>query len=427
MHPLERSDDSSDIQMHLWRMLNDFTKENRVVAADIYCCIERERAFLRFIELPLAVKENLQDTIRFELDKYIPFASDDVYFDFQIVEEDKENGQMKILLAVMKKDVIEPLFKHADSGFGMFSGIELSSCALANFCAAQFGEGEKGPVGFLFAVDGISELNLLEDQKLVFSRSFSDGLSGEKLSKAWQAGLQRLLKTVVPTGEERAIPLLAAVGEADKEALESTISVEGFFMRDVDLDAVGLPSRELIPAYGAALKGLGGVPVEINLLPQGFRKKASRIGFYICGILMSLSLMMGLTWVAGTVYYQKEYLKKLEKAQMQLEVEVKRTKELEAEYSDLAERIEYLNALRRDDIQVLDVLTELTRVIPATAWLRRFNYSDRSVEIEGYADAASELIPLLEDSSLFKDVTFLSGITKSREGKETFRIGMKIG
>ena len=56
----------------------------------------------------------------------------------------------------------------------------------------------------------------------------------------------------------------------------------------------------------------------------------------------------------------------------------------------------------------------------------QFEFSDKGVQIEGDAESASELIPLLEISPLFKDVAFLSSITKSKDGKERFRIGLKI-
>ena len=425
-YPLETNRAIPDVMGDLERILGDFIEENRIVGADIFGCVGRERAYLRFIELPLAVKENLRDSIGYELEKYTPFASGDVYFDFQIIEEDKENNRMKILLAVVRKDVVEPLFKPAGSGSSMFCGIEPSSSALANFCVAVFGE-DQGPVGFLFAADGSSELNLLGSRRLVFSRSFADDLSGESAVEAWRSGLQSLLKTLGEQYGERDIPLLVSVADEDLRALERSPAPRGFALRVLDLDLFGLPSRDLIPACGAALKGLVDVPMEINLLPEAFRKKASRIGWYICGALLTLALLLGLTWVGGTIYHQKYYLESLERAQTELEGNVKRIKDIELEYRDLEARIEYLNALRRDDIQVLDVLAELTKIIPETAWLRRFNYSDRRVEIEGYANSASELIPLLEESPLFKDVTFLSGITKSREGKETFRIGMEVG
>jgi len=74
------------------------------------------------------------------------------------------------------------------------------------------------------------------------------------------------------------------------------------------------------------------------------------------------------------------------------------------------------------------VIKELSERIPKSAWLLRFAYSDKGskIEIEGWADSASELIPLLEDSPLLKEVGFLSSITRSPAGKERFRIGLKL-
>ena len=95
------------------------------------------------------------------------------------------------------------------------------------------------------------------------------------------------------------------------------------------------------------------------------------------------------------------------------------------EASSLEARLAYLEDFRTKRGSVIELLRELTERIPKSAWISNMTISDKGVEIEGYADSASELIPLLDTSPMFKDVGFLSSITKSREGKERFRIGLK--
>ncbi len=75
---------------------------------------------------------------------------------------------------------------------------------------------------------------------------------------------------------------------------------------------------------------------------------------------------------------------------------------------------------------MMDILKDLSERIPKSAWVRKLNFSDKGMQVEGHADSASELISLLEASPLFKDVAFLSPITKDRDGKERFRIGFQV-
>jgi general secretion pathway protein L len=48
------------------------------------------------------------------------------------------------------------------------------------------------------------------------------------------------------------------------------------------------------------------------------------------------------------------------------------------------------------------------------------------LKLDGYADSATELLPTLDESPFFREVAFLSTITKGKDGKERFRIGGKI-
>ena len=82
--------------------------------------------------------------------------------------------------------------------------------------------------------------------------------------------------------------------------------------------------------------------------------------------------------------------------------------------------------IKGGDQLILDVLRELTETIPETAWLTEFRLTDKGIQLSGYAQSASELIPFLELSPLFEDVVFLSASTRDpRQGKERFHIGLK--
>jgi general secretion pathway protein L len=74
----------------------------------------------------------------------------------------------------------------------------------------------------------------------------------------------------------------------------------------------------------------------------------------------------------------------------------------------------------------------LTQRLPQTAWIWQLKYTGKEIEIQGFADSASDLIPLLDKSPLFEKVEFSSPVIKERvargtEGKEKERFRIKIG
>jgi Tfp pilus assembly protein PilN len=80
-----------------------------------------------------------------------------------------------------------------------------------------------------------------------------------------------------------------------------------------------------------------------------------------------------------------------------------------------------LDSVQRGSLPALPALRELTEALPDTAWLQALSMDREGVELTGQADAASQLIPLLEASRWLERVEFTSPVTKL-QGKEQFRI-----
>ena len=77
-------------------------------------------------------------------------------------------------------------------------------------------------------------------------------------------------------------------------------------------------------------------------------------------------------------------------------------------------------AARPAMVQVLD---ELTRVLPDTTFLSRLQIDGEEVNLHGSSQAASELIAILEQLALLKAVRFASPVTRdARSGGERFHI-----
>lgn len=78
---------------------------------------------IRYITLPQMTKEELRGAIQFEAEKHIPFPVKDVNLDAYILDENLTGNQMLVLLAAVKKEVIEQCLKLMQS-----VGIEIEIC-----------------------------------------------------------------------------------------------------------------------------------------------------------------------------------------------------------------------------------------------------------------------------------------------------------
>jgi general secretion pathway protein L len=75
----------------------------------------------------------------------------------------------------------------------------------------------------------------------------------------------------------------------------------------------------------------------------------------------------------------------------------------------------------------LNILKELTTVLPKNTWLSRARITQTTVEIEGYAASATGLLPKLEASPLFKKAEFSSPTFRdTRMNADRFNIKMEI-
>ena len=71
----------------------------------------REQVLSKRVQLPLAAESNLRQALAFEMDRHTPFTAQAVYFDYQVVERDRERGQLLLDMVVAPRSLVEPLLK----------------------------------------------------------------------------------------------------------------------------------------------------------------------------------------------------------------------------------------------------------------------------------------------------------------------------
>jgi len=407
---------------------HNFSKENVILA------LSREKALVKLIEIPSAARENLRKVLEYELGKHIPFPPEESVFDFQILDE--KEGMLRVLLVVMKKEEVNgylDLFKR----MGIRpAAIEIPSTAVANLFYYDQHPLDQTPFALLDIEKHFFEFHFFEKGSLregLHHPFFKEEEKAKELKEAFQLALLKGLGA--KDGKQN---LFAFGGEAsetliEKLKLEMTpeITLTQSFKK-IHLGNGLQKISECYPSVGLALRGLSKTRWTINLLPLDLRKKISRIGIYLAVFLSCIALVLAAAWVINPWVQEREELKRILG-----EVKAKKPKVAEIEAiqkkKDLVDQeIRDFDVLRHDEISKVEVLRELSEILPATTWIWNLKLKSKDVEINGFANSASDLIALLDKSPLFEKVEFSSPVTKERRlfgdqvEKERFRISAKL-
>jgi Tfp pilus assembly protein PilN len=178
-------------------------------------------------------------------------------------------------------------------------------------------------------------------------------------------------------------------------------------------------------AFVAALAGSAPLVARIaNLLPRERRASSARRQYLLPAILMTL-LMIG----AATAFLiipaveNRRYLAELNREIHGLEPAATRAQLLEKRIAANRARVAALDDLRRRPQADLDVLNELTRLLPPPTWTNSIEIYPDNVVISGETDQAAPLLKVLDSSPLFQGSEFALSVTRNGTGQtETFRI-----
>jgi Tfp pilus assembly protein PilN len=159
-----------------------------------------------------------------------------------------------------------------------------------------------------------------------------------------------------------------------------------------------------------------------NLLPADRRASSARRQYLLPAILGAV-LAMGLlgVFVIYPAIEQRKYLAALNEEVRQLEPLAAKAQDLEKRAAVSRNRIAALDDFRKRPQADLDVLHELTRLLPPQVWTTSIEIYPDSVVIAGEADQAAPLLKLLDSSPLLQNSEFALSVTRNAT-TEQFRI-----
>lgn len=87
--------------------------DERLAKAQLIVRLSGREAIQKELSLPIAAKENLQQVVAYELDRYTPFKAEQIYFAVKPLDVENEPGQLRVMLIIALKEVVDTIYDDA--------------------------------------------------------------------------------------------------------------------------------------------------------------------------------------------------------------------------------------------------------------------------------------------------------------------------
>lgn len=406
-------------------------EKNKIRPERIIVGLPRQWCFIKVLSLPVMDEEDARRALAFVLEKHLPVDPDKLAFDYRIIT-DRRGQDMAVLVGAARKEHVEPLLSALQS-----KGLEpeaivpasLATEAIIKRCRpwilharqSLMVEEENNSLG----------IDLFENGKLVSSLLLSlEEESGPEAISNLEGELFRSFSSALKGFESsKDFPWLY-LGAPEGVAQQAIEALGLPSPTPIDYNALTQASKEVDirryhTALGLALYPHIEEPTPMNLTPARLETIPQSRRWSPRAVVLGAALATVLGLYGTIIIRDQLQVRRLENFVEALRPQVEEVNQLQREMSQLKAQLEAVESVTTNHTSPLEILRELTLVIPASAWLTETTFNGRELQIRGYAESSQELIGPLEESPLLTNIQFKGTITK-RDGKEHFKISAEI-
>ena len=406
---------------YLSSVVAKYIDATKAAKAKAVLCIPKSWAIVQAVEFPIAVKENLTDVISYELDRLTPLTPDNAYYDFKVIAEDQE--KISILLAVARKDEIDSYLEALRGKNVKIGKVGVSTLVMRSLLKSTYKDSDVVFVSFgERGYEGGAVVNDLTVRSI----------SGEFESTA-APDIDSVIKETYPL-----IEILTKSGNPGKMVINATEhhydairqKISNISLSNLDRDVkFDLPKGNKDLSYVAVsglIETITADENEINLLSGKARQKR-RPPLFLTVVLLALIFSIGMFYFIAPVIIGQKTVEEIDREITSLKPEMKKVEALKKEADTLSAEVATINNFKKQAVSSLNVLKEMTSILPAKTWLTHLRIADPAVEIDGFAQSAAEIIPRLENSKYFQKVEFASPTFRdSRKNTDRFVVKMEL-
>ena len=256
--------------------MQELIGELKIKQKEVAIGVSGHSVIIKKISMPRMTQEELEESIQWEAEQYIPFDVKDVNIDTQILNADAndQTGQMDVLLVAAKKDMINDYTTVVSEAGLLPVVVDVDAFAVQNMFAANYELPEKETVVLINAGAAVVNINILSGGYTVFTRDVTIGgnqfteeiqkqlnVSYEEAEALKIGGGRNDADAVVPQEVER---VMGTVAEQVAGEIQRSLDFYAGTAADANFTKVFLSGGTAkIPALFKTIETRVGVPVEI--------------------------------------------------------------------------------------------------------------------------------------------------------------------
>jgi type IV pilus assembly protein PilM len=168
--------------------IRDLVATTKVKTKNTATSISGHSVIVKKITLPVMSETELEESIQWEAERYIPFDINDVNIDFQILSYPSEKQElMDVVLVAAKKDIINDYVSVImEAGLNPVI-IDIDAFALENMLGVNYDFDRNEVVAVVNVGAGVTSINIIKNNQSAFTRDIFKG--GDQLTEEIQRQL----------------------------------------------------------------------------------------------------------------------------------------------------------------------------------------------------------------------------------------------
>ena len=402
-------------------------KDLHITKSEWILSVPKAWTITQVVDFPSSAREHLADVVFYEFDRLTPFTPDTAYYDFRILNE--ADGRLRVLLMAVRTELIDPYLATLQARAIDVRGL---TCNLAGIAAyLNFTAGYSHGVFFDIRSSGFDGALIRNG---LFSEWLGENFSGlsptesmEQLVSTLNEAIERMKLEGNPTHVVIDADGVADIGLLGPRLAAPVKPLPRLPVKDANQSAVAIDSG-LAAACGGAVESLrpGYADVAVNFLARG-RRTTTPKPMLLPAIFVFIIIGLGLYALLFPMQIEQRKIEEIDRQISLRKQEVKKVENLRHEAAQLEQEVLTVDNFKNQSPLTLNLLKELTELLPKEAWLERVRITDTGVEVEGYTNSPSQLLSKLEGSKYFRKAEFASAIVKNaRMNSDRFTIKMEI-
>jgi Tfp pilus assembly protein PilN len=341
--------------------------------------LPRRDVIVRQIQLPGVADQDLAAAVEFQMDGLHPFAEGDAVSSWARLP-----GSPAVMVAITRRSVMErflALFGEAGVKVGCFS------CSAAAIYSAR---------------------RIFGDTVAPELLAFEPAAGSHGIEVYGESPVRPVFSAAFDLAPERALALAGSELRLPQEMAARSFD-------DVFQVAAALP-------YAAGISSACPAHVlDLNLLPADQRQATSSLLWIPSVALAAAIVILAVALGFSPEYQNRAFVKSLEAEIAKLQPATNQSSTLDKQIETARRRTATLIEFRSRSKQDMDVLSELTRILPPPTWLNSLEVTRTQINLAGETEQTAPLLRVIDDSALFQNSEFASPPMRL-QGGEAFRI-----